>query len=48
MQKKLKKNPTKIEKHERERERERESTFFDGKTMYRMEESDKFIVRVWE
>ena len=32
----------------RERERERESTFFDGKTMHRIEESDKFIVRVWE
>ena len=33
---------------ERERERERESTFFDGKTMHRMEKSDKVTVRVWE
>ena len=40
MQKK-KKNQTKYE-------RERERAFFDGKTMHRIEESDKFIVRVWE
>ena len=32
---------------EREREREREP-FFYGKTMHRMEKSEKFIVRVWE
>ena len=32
----------------RERERERERVFFDGKTMHRMEKSEKFIVRVWE
>ena len=42
-----KKNPTKNEK-EIERDREREITFLYGKNMYKMGETGKFIVRLWE
>ena len=43
MQKKKKKNPSKNEK-----KKMRERTFFCGKTMHKMRENCKFIVRRWE